>query len=182
MIYRINILGASGSGASTVGRTVATALSIPHFDSDDYYHAPSDPPFQNQRPAAERYELMRRDLSPTASWVLSGGVAGWDPYPELDFTCVVFLHVPAEVRLQRLRQREQERFGERVLPGGDMYAAHEEFIHWASRYDIGDVDGKTLARHEAYLQEQTCSVLRFVGTLSVEAITRGIVQRATSPH
>ena len=172
---RINVIGASGSGASTIGRSLASSLSLPHFDSDDYYHTPGDPPFQNPRPAKQRYALIRRDLSPADSWVLSGGVAGWIPYPELDFTCIVFLYVPASVRLDRLRQRERERFGSRILEGGDMHEMHEEFLHWASRYDVGDVDGKTLARHEAYLAAQSCPVLEFRGALTVSAITESVL-------
>lgn len=160
-VGRIDILGASGSGATTVGRALATALGVPHFDSDDYYHAPSDPPFQRPRAADERHARITGDLSRAGSWVLSGGVAGWEPYPELGFTLIVFLWAPAAVRIERLRRRERERFGARVLPGGDMHAAHEEFIAWAARYDAGDVEGKTLARHEAYVAGQSCPVLEY---------------------
>jgi adenylate kinase family enzyme len=172
---RINVIGASGCGTSTVGRSVASSLSIPHFDSDDYYHAKSDPPFLNPRSPEERYELIYRDLSSSGSWVLSGGVVGWMPCPELDFTCMVFLQVPVGVRIQRLRQRERERFGVRILEGGDMHETHEEFMRWASRYDVGDVDGKTLARHEAYLEAQRCPVLRFRGDLPLEAVTEEVL-------
>lgn len=156
--HRINILGASGSGASTVGRALAAALAVPHFDSDDYYHEPTDPPFQKQRAPQERCRIISADLGRQESWVLSGGVAGWDPYPQVDFTLIVFLWVPAPLRMERLRRRERERFGQRVLPGGDMHADHEAFVQWASRYDAGDVEGKTLARHEAYLADQRCPV------------------------
>jgi adenylate kinase family enzyme len=158
-----------------VGRAIAAALAVPHFDSDDYYHAPSDPPFQFPRSPEERYALILADLSPTAGWVLSGGVAGWEPYPELDFTLIVFLWVPAEIRIERLRRRERQRFGRRVDPGGDMHIAHEEFIAWAGRYDAGDVEGKTLARHEAYLKEQTCRVVELRGDEPVGQMTDALL-------
>ena len=57
-----------------------------------------------------------------------------------------------------------------------MHAIHEEFIDWASRYDAGDVEGKTLALHEAYLKEQHCPVLEFRGELSLSDITREVLQ------
>lgn len=172
---RVNILGASGSGASTVGRAVSAALDRPHFDVDDYYHELTDPPFQRQRSPHDRCELLTSDLNRHAGWVLSGGIAGWLPYPQIDVTLFVFLWVPAEIRLERLRSREHRRFGERVLPGGDMFAAHEEFIQWASRYDAGDVEGKTLARHEAYLAAQTCRVMRFHDGETTMEITAAIL-------
>ena len=158
--HRINVLGASGAGTSTIGRALATSLGVPHFESDDYYHAPSDPPFQSVRSPQERHALITTDLNAAPFWILSGGVAGWDPFPQLDFTLMVFVWTPTPIRIERLRRREYERFGERIREGGDMHRAHEEFIEWASRYDVGDVDGKTLARHEPYLATQTCPVIQ----------------------
>lgn len=173
--HRINVLGASGSGATTVGRALASALSLPCFDCDDYFHAPSDPPFTAPRAPDERHALIVSDLGPTESWVLAGGVAGWTPYPKLDFTLVVFLWIPAEIRIERLRRREQERFGARIQAGGDMNELHEEFIAWASRYDAGDVEGKTRARHEAWLAAQSCPVVAFHGAFPAERITDAVV-------
>ena len=178
--HRINILGASGCGASTIGRALAMELSIPHFDSDDYYHAPTDPPFQVQHSPQERHDAIIADLSPQGSWELSGGVAGWDPYPQLVFTMIVFVTTPTEIRIERLRAREYERFGDRIRRGGDMHAAHEEFIEWASRYDVGDVEGKTRQRHEAYLAEQTCPVVRIDGANPVKDSVQVICSAARS--
>lgn len=175
MNHRINVIGASGSGTSTLGKSLAQALAVPHFDSDDYYHLPTDPPFQRQRSAEERYRLISRDLRPEDNWVLSGGIVGWEPCPPLAFTCIVFLYVPTETRVSRLRLRERFRFGNRVLEGGDMHRAHEEFIEWASRYDIGDVEGKTLARHEAFLKSQSCPVLEYRGVRSVAELTANVL-------
>jgi shikimate kinase len=173
---RINVIGASGSGTSTLGQSLALALDVPFFESDDFYHAPTDPPFQRQRPAEERYELLCRDLKPEASWVLGGGVVGWVPCPVLRFTAVVFLYVPTEIRVERLRLRERRRFGNRIDEGGDMHGMHESFIDWASRYDIGDIEGKTLARHEAFLKGLQCQVLEYRGVGSVSEITASVLQ------
>ncbi len=175
--HRINILGASGSGASTTGRLLSAKLSVPYFDADDYFHAPSEPPFQRPHCPHERYSAITADLSRTESWVLSGGVVGWEPHPQLDFTLIVFLLVPTSIRIERLRSREYERFGDRVLQGGDMYEAHEAFIDWASRYDEGDINGKTLGRHEEYLAIQTCSVVELRGTQTPLQATKAILAK-----
>ncbi|HMO16255.1 MAG TPA: hypothetical protein PKD64_18680 [Pirellulaceae bacterium] len=174
--YRINVIGASGSGTSTLGRSLASALAIPHFESDDYFHAPTDPPFQRQRSAEERYELICRDLRRDSNWVLSGGIDGWVPCPKLEFSCVVFLYVRTAIRVERLRLRERMRFGHRIEKGGDMHETHEEFIDWASRYDTGDIEGKTLARHEAYLMNQQCPVLKYRDAGSVSDITASVLK------
>ncbi len=175
MKHRINILGASGCGATTTGKSLAAALGVPHFECDDYYHEPTDPPFEKQRPPLERCRLIVADLARAASWVLSGGVAGWEPYPQLEFTLVVFLWLPADARLERLRHRERERFGRRILESGDMHASHEAFIEWAAHYDRGDVEGKTLALHEAYQATQICPVLHIRHLATTEEIRQTIL-------
>lgn len=174
--FRINVIGASGSGTSTLGHSLASALHVPFFESDDYFHAPTDPPYQRQRSAAERCDMIQRDLSPRHSWVLSGGIAGWEPYPNLNFSCVVFLYVPTAVRIARLRFRERQRFGSRIDAGGDMHQTHEEFIDWAAHYDDGHIEGKTLARHEAYLMKQCCPVLEFREMEPVAELTRRVLR------
>lgn len=180
--YRINVIGASGSGTSSLGKSLASALAIPHFESDDYFHAPTDPPFQSLRPPEERYELICRDLGSEANWVLSGGIVGWLPSPRLNFTCIVFLYVPTPVRIERLRLRERTRFGHRVDEGGDMHDTHEEFIDWASRYDAGDIEGKTLALHEAYLRNQPCTILEYRGVETVPHITASVLRSIGGPN
>ncbi len=162
-VHRINVLGASGGGASTLGRANARALHVPYFDSDDFYHEPTDPQFQRPREPLARNRLLLNSLAGCESWVFGGGVAGWEPYPALEFTLIVLLRTPTRLRIERLRAREHARFGERIRPGGDMHAGHEEFIAWASRYDIGDVSGKTLARHREYLNQQQCPLLELSG-------------------
>lgn len=173
--HRLNILGASGSGATTLGRAIAESLSIPHFDSDDFYHLPVDPPYSQQRDPVSRAALVESELGRWQSWVLSGGVAGWQPAARIEFTLVVFLWIPMELRMERLRARGYARFGPRIRPGGDMHADHESFIEWAAGYDRGDVEGKTRPRHEAYLATQTCPILRLEGAIPLSTALQQVV-------
>jgi adenylate kinase family enzyme len=46
---RVHILGASGSGTTTLAQALAARLGCPHYDTDHYYWLPSDPPFQHIR-------------------------------------------------------------------------------------------------------------------------------------
>ena len=115
MLRRINIFGAAGTGTSTIGRALATSLGIPHVEADDCFWLPTDPPFQQMRPPAERQAMLDATLDPQAPWVLSGSIAGWgDPIvPMLDLA--VFLWVPPAIRLARLLARERERHGDAAL-------------------------------------------------------------------
>jgi adenylate kinase family enzyme len=125
MIHRIHILGASGSGTTTLGRALAEHLQYLHFDTDDYFWLPTDPPFTHQRERTQRQRLLMDDLTAHDSWVVSGSLCGWGDVAIPLFALVVFLWVPQDVRMARLRKREFARFGERILPGGDMYESSQ---------------------------------------------------------
>ena len=100
---RIHITGASGSGTTTLGRAVASALAIPHHDTDDYFWQPTAPPYRDKRDSAERLRLMREMFLPRAEWVLSGSLQGWGDPAISYFDIVVFLYTPRDLRLKRPR-------------------------------------------------------------------------------
>jgi len=77
MIHRIHILGASGSGTTTLGRALAARLQCLHFDTDDYFWLPTDPPFTHQRARTERQPLLMDDLTAQDAWVVSGSLCEW---------------------------------------------------------------------------------------------------------
>lgn len=157
---RVNVIGASGVGKTTLGRALAQVRGCSYFDSDDYYHEPTDPPFRVPRAPQARREMVRRDLSPHASWVLSGMVAAWEPAPALDYTLVVFLYLPPPLRLARLRERERRLFGARIDAGGDMEQDHVAFMRWTEGYDEGAIEGtNTLRHHRAFAESVSCPVL-----------------------
>ena len=55
-------MGASGAGTTTLARAMADHWSVPHANADDYFWVPSDPPYVEKRPEAERVALMESAL------------------------------------------------------------------------------------------------------------------------
>lgn len=141
---KVFVMGASGSGTSTLGLALAKKLNIIHADSDNFYWEETDPPFTSPRSAAAMHSLFY-DLILHDQFVLSGDMLNWG-LPEQDilnaFSHVLFLYVPWQEREKRLRNREYGRFGERILQNGDMHETHEGFIEWASHYDSGLLPGR----------------------------------------
>lgn len=173
---RIHITGASGTGVTTLARALADALAFAHHDTDDYFWLPTAPPYRQQRAVPDRLRLMREIFLDRSDWVLSGSLAGWGDavVPLLDL--VVFLQVPTDIRLQRLREREARHFGaDAVSPGGWRHQETEEFIEWASHYDDGSREGRNLARHLQWLAGLACPVVRADGTRAVADLVREIV-------
>jgi adenylate kinase family enzyme len=166
---RIHMPGASGSGVTSLGRALGNALALPHHDTDDYLWVPTIPPYRELRPAADRLRLMREMFLPRADWVLSGALDGWGDELIPLFDLVVFLKTPQALRLQRLREREATHFGERAVdPGGWRHEESQSFIEWASHYEDGSREGRSLATHEAWLAALLCPVLRLDGSRPID--------------
>lgn len=165
---RIHLMGASGSGVTTLGRALAGRLALPHHDSDDYFWLPTAPPYQTARPATDRLRLMREMFLPRYDWVLSGSVEGWGDELVPLFDLVIFVTTPRELRLQRLRAREATYFGaDAVVPGGWRHEETKAFVEWASHYEAGDREGRNLAKHEAWVAGLPCPIVRVDGARPV---------------
>jgi len=87
---RIHVTGASGSGTSTLGAALASALKGRHFEADDYYWLPTSPPFTEKRAAPERLSLLTNHLNAAETPVLAGSIVGWGPQLEDSFDFIVF--------------------------------------------------------------------------------------------
>ena len=157
---RIHILGASGSGTSTLGSALARRLGVPHADSDSFYWLPTDPPYTTPRSAEDRQSLLEQRLPVCGHWVFSGAATKWAAALEPFYDLVVFLRLDPAIRMARLRQREAARWGTRIQPGGDMAAINAAFIAWAEAYDTAGSLRRGLVTHEAWLADQPAPVLR----------------------
>ena len=131
--YKIHLFGASGSGTSTLGAALAQKLSLPHLDVDDFYWRPTDPPFVEKQQPAQRLLDLNEAMTKSQGWILSGSLCGWGDELIPRFSHAVFLFLQPDLRMQRLRLRERQRHGDRILPGQDMHEIHSEFMTWASR-------------------------------------------------
>lgn len=150
---RALITGGPGSGCSSTASRIAEILGVWHFDSDAYFHKPTDPPYQEPRSAEERRELAERDLEPCPSWILSGSVATWG-MKDLRLSHGIVLDVGGAVRLKRLAVRERVRFGERIEAGGDMREEHEGFMEWAKAYEARTGPGRNLETDVKYVNSR----------------------------
>ncbi len=172
----IHIFGASGSGTTTLGRAIAEKTGYTFLDSDDYIWTPTDPPFTALRTHAERLPLLQRDLERIENAVVSGSLVGWGDPLIPRFTLTVRLIVPHDVRMARIEWREQERYGDRILPGGDMYQIHRDFLQWAAGYEDGPATMRSKAMHDLWQQKLACPLLTLDGTRPVEELVNEVLE------
>ena len=171
MDYRIHIFGASGTGTTTLGHLLSKQIDIPHIDTDDYFWEKSLIPYTKKREVNERADLLKTELQRFPEWILSGSLVGWGNFTIPLFTLAIFLWIPEEIRINRLRKREIERYGSEALsPGGWFHENSEAFITWASKYDSGGMDIRSRALHEQWMKELPCKLLLFEEPLSSDEL------------
>ena len=74
-MVHIHVMGASGSGTTSLGRALADRLDIAHLDTDDFFWLPTDPPFTTPREFlawAASYDTAgpeRRSLAAHEQWL-----------------------------------------------------------------------------------------------------------------
>jgi len=168
MIKHIHVFGPSGSGTTTLGKTMSKKYNLSHFDADDYFWLPTTPPYQKIRNKKERQELLFNSIDETDSWVISGSFCGWGDVFIPYFDLAIYLWVPTTLRIKRLEKREWNEFGQDILPGGIMHQNYKNFIKWASEYDYGGTDMRSKKTHELWMSKLDCRILRIEGDYSIE--------------
>jgi len=155
----INIFGASGSGSTTLARAVSKEFGFHHIDTDDAIWEKTDPPFTKRKSSNESLDYCNKELSIYHKNVISGSIIGFGESLKSHVDLFIYMNLPLETRINRIKQREQNRFKERVLPGGDLYAQHLEFLDWVSQYEILDENVRSHKQHMKWLEDVNVPVI-----------------------
>ena len=161
----IHILGASGSGTSTLAKSLCQNLPHKHFDSDDFFWKTK---FTNSHSSNIRLKKLQTELYKHKYWILSGAIIDWGNSLMSLFDLVIYISVSNEIRLQRLKTREQNRYGDEILPSGPKYIEHLQFMEWANQYETGGIDVRSRKQQKGWLDNLSCEILEINGDNPVD--------------
>ena len=154
--HGIIVFGANGSGKTTLGRELARILSFKHMDHEDYAFNKSEIPYTDPRTNEECIELMLADIEKYRSFIISAVTGDFGNKIPQYYKLAVYLKAPLELRMERVKQREYDKFGDRVREGGDMYEQRLEFHKF--------VVSRPLSRIDQWAETLTCPVIYIDGT------------------
>ena len=158
----IIVCGLNGSGKSTIGRKLAECLGYDFIDNEDLYFSKSDTsnPFSDPRSKDEVIRILEEMIADHNHFVFAAvkGDYGEKLVSLLDH--VILLEVPKQIRMQRVRDRSFMKFGDRMLPGGDLFEKENE---WFSL-----VDSRPEDYAEKWVENVKCPVVRLDGTKPIE--------------
>lgn len=154
----IHLLGASGSGTTSVGRQLEKLLGYKHLDTDNFYWLDTAEPYSLPRPEPERKILLLKTLPESGPWILSGSLCGWGDFLIPRFNLVIWLRVNQSLRMERLRQREAERYGQTMGICDNIGNKSQMFLSWAEAYDTSVEVSRNALKHAEWLKKMTCPV------------------------
>lgn len=176
----ISLFGLNGSGKSTLAHALVKRINYFEMDVEDYYFPEQGKsrrwamdndniivtehlgkiPFSIPRTKEEVQNALMKDMQIHHKFIISGVTMNWNEDILSRIDIAFWVRTPLEERLKRIKMREEKRFGERVLPGGDMYIQQMEF-----REVVENRDSKTVEESAKRLK---CPIVVLDGTISVE--------------
>ena len=165
---KILLFGASGSGTTTLGNEIQKKTHFKHLDADDYYWKKTNPPFKEKIPLTERNKNLKTDFEKYGDIVLSGSMVSWGKEWETEFDLAVFIRLKNTIRMERLKKREAERYGEKLLTNKEIQQNSKAFLEWADQYENPNFDGRSLKIHNQWMELLHCKILRLDGQMQLD--------------
>ncbi len=132
----IIICGLNGAGKSTLGKTLAEKLHFHFIDIENLYFPKTNPDYIYAWPRTREdvEECLLYEIRTHENFILASvkGDYGEDIYSF--FQSAILLDVPKDIRLQRVKERSFQKFGNRMLSGGDLF---EHIIYSYNKYGKG---------------------------------------------
>jgi len=161
---KILIMGASGSGQTTLARELSKHLSFKFIDADDLYWLPTKPAYQEKRAIDLRLSMTLKEMK-CPNIVLAGSIMGWGDALENAFDIIVFLSLDTELRIKRLKQREMVELG----------FIDQDFLAWAKEYENPEFESRSRLKHENWMSKRQAYILKIEGDLTVKQRLKKVI-------
>ena len=167
----IIVCGLNGAGKSTLGRALAKELDFYFIDNEELYFPKENSgyPYSSPRSRDEVKQSLLREIQLHDNFVFAAVKGDYGEAIAPFFQYAVLLQAPKNIRMGRVRDRSFLKFGDRMLPGGDLYEQEEEFFALVQSREADTV--------EEWVRSLSCPVIRVDGTKPVEANVRFIIER-----
>ena len=155
----IIVCGLNGGGKSTLGKALSEKMKFHFIDNENLFFADKDV-YASPRSHEEATQILMGEVKTYPNFVFASvkGEYGKQFLPYLQF--VVVIDVLKDIRLNRVRNRAFEKFGDRMLVGGDLYESQESFFEM--------INCRTEQYVEEWVQSLDCQIIRVDGTKPIE--------------
>ena len=167
----IIICGLNGTGKSTLGKVLAEKLHFHFIDIETLYFpmTDSDNLYTSPRTREEVEKLLLHEMKTHENFILASVKGDYGEAVYSFFQYAILLDAPKDIRLQRVKNRSFQKFGNRMLLGGDLYEQEENFFNL--------VESRAENTVEEWVKLLKCPIIRIDGTRSIEENTNLIMEK-----
>ena len=162
MAKGIIVCGLNGSGKSTLGKALADKLKYRFIDNENLFfnREKETDPFENPLSKIEAIKRLEKEIDEHGDFIFASVKGDYGEKAVSLYEYAVYIKVPKNIRMERIRNRSFKKFGSRMLAGGDLYEKEEAFFKMAEEREEGYV--------ENWLSTLTCPVITVDGRKTTE--------------
>lgn len=167
----IIICGLNGAGKSTLGKSLAKKLNFYFIDDEDLYFPKIDTHYiyTSSRTHEEVETLFLSEIKTHKNFVFASGKADYKESIYQFFQYAILIDVPRDIRIQRVKKRSLEKFGNRMLSGGDLYEQEKRFLNFVKSRNENVV--------KEWVESLNCTIIRIDGIKTVEENVKCIIEQ-----
>lgn len=167
----IIVCGLNGAGKSTLGKALAGKLNYYFIDNEYLYFPKTDPNYiyASPRSREEVEKLLFREIKAHKNFIFTSVKGDYGENIVSFFHYAILIDVPKNIRLQRVKNRSFQKFGNRMLPGGDLYEQEEWFFDFVKSRAENTV--------EEWIKDINIPIIRIDGTKSIEENINIIIEQ-----
>ena len=158
----IIICGLNGTGKSTLGKALAEKLHFHFIDIENLYFPKTNRNYIYASPRTHEdvAERLLDEIGTYENFILASVKGDYGEELYSFFQYAILLDVPRDIRLQRVKDRSFQKFGNRMLSGGDLFEQEEKFFRFVESRNENTV--------EEWVKFLKCPVMRIDGTKPVD--------------
>lgn len=129
----ILICGLNGCGKSTLGKALADRIGFHFIDNENLFFERTELSisYTNPRSHREAEEIFAKEIIEHPNFIFAAVTGNYGKDILSLYQYVILVETPKNIRIQRIRERSYQKFGKRMLPGGDLYQQEEAFFRFA---------------------------------------------------
>lgn len=172
----IHVMGASGSGTSSLGEFLAQKLGFNLIESDYYKWEQTDPPFQIMRSVDESNRLLMEEINKGENLIITGSLhANPVTFPYIDL--IIYLTCPTKERLKRVQNRDVALGRNSLEAEGKVRENFLGFLELAKNYNKKDLTCRSKASQKYVIKQSGVPVIKISTNQKVDKVRSKILKK-----
>ena len=172
----IHVMGASGSGTSTIGGLLGKTLDFDVIESDFYKWKQTIPEFQIMRPIEESNALLMERITSSKNLIITGSLHS-NPITHKHIDLIIYLHCPTWLRIRRIKQRDIATGRNSLQAEGEVRENFLWFLNFAKNYNKLGSDIRSKASQEMVMKSCNVPVINIKTNRSMKHIERVLTKK-----